>query len=346
MPKKKNDALFELKRQIKDNALKPLYLLFGEETFLRDLYCGRITAKIPDAGFEEFNHIKLEGNSVPLSEYDDAIESFPMMTDKKLILIKDSGIFEAPKEDVKTFWLEKFSRLADDTVIVFSESKVDKRSATYKAAAEAGMAVEFEYLSEADLVTWVGKQCLDAKVKIDKSNSYYLISLCDPGLNNLNNELKKLLTYCDKEILKSDIDRVVSKSLQVVIFELTDSIMAGDAKKALAVMADLKTNKEDVVNLLGLLFSAFEKMLHIKLMGYASMTEIMSAIGVKWPSIARKYIDGAKGFSEDALVNMVTRAADINMAIREGRVSEWTALEQYIIECIHFGQEKEDTKLF
>ena len=345
MPKKKNDAIFEMKRQIRDNELKPLYLLFGEETYLRDLYCERIAAKIPDAGFEEFNRIKLEGADLPLSEYDDAIESFPMMTDKRLILIKDSGIFKAPKDEVKKFWLEKFSRLADDTVIVFSEKDVDKRSATYKAAAKAGMAVEFEYLSEADLVTWVVKQCLDAKVKIDKSSAYYLISLCDPGLNNISNELNKLLTYCDKEILKSDIDRVVSKSLQVVVFELSDAIMTGNVKKALAVLTDLKTVKENAFTLLYLLYSTFDKMLHAKLMGRVSVQETAAAIGVS-PFIARKYIDGAKGFSEDALVKMATRVPEIDLSIKEGRVSDWTALEQYVTECIHFGQEKEDTKLF
>ena len=55
MPKKKNDALIALKRQIKDNALRPLYLLFGEETCLRDLDCGRVTEKSPDAGFEHLS---------------------------------------------------------------------------------------------------------------------------------------------------------------------------------------------------------------------------------------------------------------------------------------------------
>lgn len=345
MPKKKNEALFELKRQIKDNTLKPLYLLFGEETYLRDLYCGRIASKIPDAGFEEFNNIKLEGSDLPLSEYGSAIDSFPMMTDKKLILIKDSGIFSAPKEDIKKFWIEKFARLSDDTVIVFSEKDVDKRSATYKAAAKAGMAVEFEYLSEADLVTWVSKQCLDAKVKIDKSNAYYLISLCDPGLNNVNNELQKLLTYCDKEILKSDIDRVVSKSLQVIVFDLSNSIMTGNVKKALTVLTDLKTNGERAMSLLYPMYSTFDKMLHTKLMGRASIQEISAAIGVT-PYIARKYIDSAKGFSLGALVKMVTRVPEIDLAIKEGQTDEWTALERYVVECIHFGQEKEDTKLF
>ena len=56
-----------------------------------------------------------------------------MMTEKKLIHIKDSGIFqlksgkdEASTEEKKEFWTEKFKRISDDTVVIFDETSVDK----------------------------------------------------------------------------------------------------------------------------------------------------------------------------------------------------------------------------
>ena len=341
--KKKNDDLLKLKKQLKDGNLSPLYVFYGEEDFLRDMYVKRVTDCVPDGGFPEFNHIKLDGADVPFSEYDDAWESFPMMTDKKLIHIKDSGIFSSKRttggpstEEKKEFWTEKFKRIADDTVVVFDESGVDKRSALYKAAAKAGTVVEFSYLSDADLVTWVVKQCLNAKKRMSKENAYYLITLCDPGLNNINNELQKLLDFCGEEIYKSDIDRVVSKSMQVIVFELTDAIMAGNTGKAMATLTDLKTVRENAFTLLYLMFSTFEKMLHVKVMQGAAQGEIAAELGVA-PFIARKYIDGARGFSERSLVWMVRRVAEIDLAIKEGRVEDWAALEQYVMECIHMS---------
>ena len=342
MAKKSNDALIKLKKQIKDGNLSPLYIFYGEEDYLREMYVKRLTDCIPDGGFPEFNHIKIEGADVPFSEYDDAWESFPMMTDRKLIHIKNSGIFsskraktgEASTEDKKEFWTEKFRRIADDTVVVFEETSVDKRSALYKAAAKAGEVIEFDYLGEADLVTWVIKQCLNAKKKISKENAYYIITLCDRGLNSISRELDKLLDYCGEEIYKSDIDRVVSKSLQVVVFELTDAIMAGNTKKAMAVLSDMKTGKESAFTLLYLMLSTLEKMLHARLMYGAPRSEIAAALGTA-PFIAGKYIDGAEGFSEEALSNMVRRVAEIDLAIKEGQTDEWTALEQYVMECVH-----------
>ncbi len=344
MAKGKNKDLTELKKKLKEGKTSPLYLFYGEESFIRAIYVERVSALVPDGGFPEFNHITLNGSDIPFSEYDDAWESFPMMTEKKLIHIKDSGIFSlksgvssASTEEKKEFWSEKFKRLSDDTVVIFDESNVDKRSALYKAAAKAGECVEFAYLSEADAVTWVIKQCLDAKKRISKDNAYYLVTLCDKGLSNVNNELQKLIDFCGNEIYRSDIDRVVSKSMQVVAFRLTDAITERNANKAMSVLTDLKTAGESAFNLMYLMFSTFEKMLHAKLLQGASMGEIAARIGVS-PYIASKYIDGARGFSEDALVWMVRRIAEIDLAIKEGAIDEYGALEQYVTECIHFMQ--------
>lgn len=341
MAVKKSNDLLNLKKQLKEGKLSPLYVFCGDEAFLKDMYVKKVTECVPDGGFPEFNHIKLDGADIPFSDYDDAWESFPMMTDRKLIHIKDSGIFSSKKavggpstEEKKEFWSEKLQRISDDTVVIFDESSVDKRSSLFKTASKVGMTVEFAYLGDADLVTWVVKQCLDAKKRISKENAYYLITLCDPGLNNINNELQKLLDFCDEEIYRTDIDRVVSKSMQVIVFELTDAIMFGNTNKALSTLMDLKTVRENAFTLMYLMFSTFDKMLHAKLMQGASQAEIASKLGVA-PFIARKYMDGAKGFDENSLVWMVRRVAEIDLEIKEGRIGDWDALEQYVIECIN-----------
>ena len=71
-----------------------------------------------------------------------------------------------------------------------------------------------------------------------------------------------------------------------------------------------------------------------KLMQGASQGEIASAMGVA-PFIARKYMESAQGFSAEALKWMVRRVAEIDLEIKEGRVSDWSALEQYVMECVY-----------
>lgn len=346
MAVKKTDSLMELKKQIKENSIGSLYLFYGEEEYLKKVYTDKIKEQVPDGGLAEFNHIYLNG-SVPLSEYDDAWESFPMMVDRKLIIIKDSNIMKAKKgkdegeskETIKEFWLEKLNRLSDDTVVIFNEASVDKRSVIFKEISKKGTVVEFSYMSESELVTWVIGQCLNKKKKISKDVALYFVQRVDKGLNNLINELEKLYEYCDEEIYKTDIDRVVSKSLNVITFDLTDAIMANDANKAVAVLNDIRTlTKESSFAILYLMLSNFEKVLQIKLMSKKPVSEIASSMGMA-PFIVSKYMSMAKRFSEETLLKMVNRVASIDMEIKQGRTDEWTALYTYVTECLHYQNE-------
>lgn len=347
MAAKKGASLIELKRQIKENDIKPLYLFYGEEEFLKNMYIERIKELVPDGGLPDFNHIFLNG-SLPFSEYDAAWEEFPTMTDRKLIIIKNSGIMKSSRssdgdeaekhsgEENKKFWQEKLRHISDDAVVVFDETSVDKRSVIYKDIAKLGTVVEFDYMSDAECVSWVIKQCLDKKKKIKKSTAELLVSRVDPGLNNLNNELKKLFDFCGEEIYASDVDRVVAKSLQVITFDLTNAIMEGNSKKAVAVLNDVKSNSRDSsFAVLYLMFASFEKILHAKLLSGRNPAEIAAELGTA-PFIARKYMDSAKRFGVDALMNMVSRVAEIDLEIKEGKTDEWTALYEYVMECLHY----------
>jgi DNA polymerase-3 subunit delta len=295
-----------------------------------------ITEMVPDAGFPEFNHFKFEGPDIELSDYDDAWESFPMMSDKKLIIIRDSRIFKRATEEEKLFWQEKFSRISDDTVVIFNETEVDKRSVLFKAIQKAGLAVEFAYQSESDLITWVNRRALKAKIKMSKDCAAYLVGSIDPGLNNLSNEFDKLLSFCEGQITKSDIDRVVSKSMNIQIFDLTDAIMYHNGAAAMKVVNELRTSSESAFGILYLLEGSAEKILKTKLCGTKNRFEVSKIVGVA-PFVAEKYIKSADGFSTENLIRMITRVPEIDLEIKSGRCEQWAALEQYIAECIYYG---------
>lgn len=334
--KKKNPDLPELKRQIKENKLKPLYLFYGTETFLKETYIKAIRDAVPDNGFEEFNHITLKGPDVPLSEYDDAWESFPMMAEKKLLYISGSGIFKSATEEKKEFWKEKLSRCPDDMVVIFDEVSVDKRSVLYKALVKNGMAIEFETPDDNDLVTFVTGRCLRAHKKIRRENAQHIVMMCGDSLQSLVNELDKLFDYCDGEITRSDIDSVVSKSLSIRIFDLTDGIMAHDAKKAMNVLTEFRNGNESAFGVMYLIYSNVKKILQTKLTGSTDPKAVAAAIGGS-SFIAKKYIAGAAGFSEGALTRMVMRIPEIDYEIKQGKTDEWTALEQYVAEALYYN---------
>ena len=331
----KDNGFSELKKQIKDNSLKNIYLFFGDELFIKEIYIKKLREMLVDPSLEDFNFALLEGKNMNLDAVDDALESFPMMAEKKLVLIKNSGIFSKPKEEIKEFWQSRIKSLPDYVTLLFDEADIDKRSALYKSVQSAGHTVEFEYLEEADTIAWIEREARAAGKTITKENARYMVNICSDGLTAIRNELDKLISFCDNEITLSDIDRLVAKSFSVRVFELTDAIMAKDADKATTLLFDFKTVKESAFKTLHLLLGTFEKMLHAKLLlgEGATQNEIAEKLGLR-PFLVRKYLDSAKRFSEDYLTDRIMRVAEITFSIVEGAVDEWTALEQYVLESV------------
>lgn len=331
----KDDSFLTLKQQLKSKTTGNLYLFFGEETYIKNTYLKIMTDLVPDDGFGDFNRIYIDGKDADFDRIDDALNSFPMMSEKKLIVIKNSGIFKSPKEETKEFWLKQLDNLPDFVLVIFDEIEVDKRSATYKAVQKSGLCVEFQYMKDYEIAPWVMREVQKHGKKISKESAEFLVSMCDPGLENIKNELDKLCDYSENEIFKSDIEKVVAKPINVVIFELTDALMNKKRDHAMSILLRLKENRESAFNVLYLLSSTFDKMLQAKLLlddGYPYNT-ISTKMKLS-PFIAKKYIEGGKGFNRDFLVDRVCKTANFDMAIKQGEIDEWTALMQYVFESI------------
>lgn len=332
----KEDSFLKLKQQIKNNDIGNLYLFFGEEVFVKNMYLEKMKTFVPDGGFADFNYIFLDGKDSFGDKVDDALNSFPMMSEKKLVVIKNSGIFKKATEEVKEFWQERLSDIPDYVLLIFDEQEADKRSSLYKTVTKSGLAVEFSYMKDYEVSSWVMREVQKSGKRIAKDAADYLVAMCDPGIANVKNELLKLIDYSDEEIYKTDIDKVVSKPLSIVVFEITDALMEGNGDKVMSVVLKMKENKESAFTILYLLHGAFDKMLYSKLMldDGLSYDVITSRLGIA-PFIAKKYISGGKNFSLEFLEDRICKVSEIDLAIKQGEVDEWTALMQYVFECIN-----------
>ena len=324
------EQMTELKKQLAEGKLQKLYLFFGEETFLIDLNISRITELVPDMDFPEFNRIVLDGGESPLREIGESIEAFPMMTDRKLVVIKDSGAFRSKaSSELRDFYVEKINNLTDDTVLVFRETEVDRRSAVYKAAQKAGWTGEFTHLDDTDLITWVMREAKYLNRKISRENAAYLISLTDRGLQTLKNELLKLAGYTEDEITAPSISKIASRSLEARVFDFCDSIMEQDAGRALLLLDDLKTAKESPYGILYMLFSTFSKLLKAQILTQRNEPYGAFASALSVPAFSvKKYVEGSKKFSRSKLCGILMLCVELDLNIKRGNIGQWQAVEK------------------
>ncbi len=335
----KNDSFLKLKQQIKSATTGNLYLFYGEEVFIKDTYLKIMENLVPDDDFSDFNRIFLDGKDLTPEKIDDALDSFPVMAEKKLVVIKNSGIFktrDAESSNIsRDYWEERLKNIPDFVLLIFDEQEIDKRSVTYKSLSKNGMAVEFNFMSDYELVAWIVREAQKNGKKISKDSAEFLLSLCDPGISNLKNELDKLFGYCESEIYKSDIEKVVSKPISVVIFDITDALIKKDSKTVLNILLRLKENKTSAFNILYLLSSNFDKILHAKLLMENGATYDMVASKLKVaPFIAKKYIANSKEFNSEFLIDKISKTAEYDLKIKQGEIDDWSALMQFVFECM------------
>ena len=102
MAKKTDGSLEKLRQNLRDGKLRRVYLLFGEEAYLKEYYCKAIREQVLTGVMDDFNYIVLEGEKTDLDLLRTEIDTPPMLAEKKMILVKYSGIFKSASEAVKT----------------------------------------------------------------------------------------------------------------------------------------------------------------------------------------------------------------------------------------------------
>jgi len=256
--KKKDDSAQRLLReQIKNHDLQRLYVFHGEESYLKDFYKGEIEKQIGGSGFDEFNLIYLDGANMDEDAFNDAVESLPFGSEKKLVVIRDPEFSSWPAR-LKDALPEIFANLPEYLcmILLFQgiEYKPDKRQNLYKSIEKNGLAVEFSKAQGSELVKWLQRRFAANKKIIGPADCDYIIFLCGSLMTNLITEVDKISAYAKGDVIsRADIDAVASRVLEADVFDLTDCIMKGDYKKAISILRDLMEMKNEPVAVLAAL---------------------------------------------------------------------------------------------
>ena len=240
----------------------------------------------------EFNVITFDGKETSTETMLGVIESYPVMADTKLVIIKNSGIFKSVSEKDKDLWFELFKNPPEYAVIIFDEADIDGRSSLLKKIKETGTFTEFTYLDVPTLTIWIKGFLSKRGFSIEPDAVAELISRTGGAMGNAHNEMNKLMDFCGEGALITvkDISTVVAKSLQDKIFDMLDAVAAGKRDSAFSILADLKfLPNEDPAKITALLGNSVSGILKTKLLQKQGCQNIASELGVA-PFIARKYI--------------------------------------------------------
>ena len=131
----------------------------------------------------------------------------------------------------------------------------------YKAIEKNGTVIEFAELKLPELIQNIQKICTAYKVKIDNSTAKYFIENCGTNMQDLINEVRKLIEYVGENgvITNKEVDLLCIKQIDSVIFDLTDNLGKKDIAKAMQVLKELVYEKEPIQKILITLYNHFNQ---------------------------------------------------------------------------------------
>lgn len=320
----------KLAEEIKSGQLKQIYILYGEEAYLRNQYKEKLKKALLDGG-DAMNLHCFQGKDVKAGEIIDLAETMPFLAQRRVIVLENSGLFARGGEELAGY-LEAPS---DTAYFVFVESTVDKRSKLYKAAAAKGRAIEFKAQDEATLKRWIMGFLKRENKNITERDLNLFLDKTGSDMENIRGELEKLLCYCmERDVITArDIEAVCTRQVTGQIFDMVSAVAERRQQTAMELYYDLLSLKEPPMRILFLIARQFNLLLQVKELKNKGLDA--NTIGEKTGLagfIARKYIAQAAKFKETDLRQALADCVEAEEAVKTGRMNDIMSVELLIVK--------------
>ncbi|MBQ9550811.1 MAG: DNA polymerase III subunit delta [Lachnospiraceae bacterium] len=322
-----------IKEDIKNESFRRLYLIYGSESYLANLNKKKLSDAVvpPD---DTMNRTVFYGKDIRVRDIIGLSETLPFMSSRRLILIEDSGFFKKAPSDADEL-LEYMGHIPEETVIIFSETDVDKRGKLFKAVGKYGTAVLCEEQKEDALAGWIGSYLSGSGKKIRKSTAALLLERTGNDMYTLKNEMDKLISFSGDrdEITEDDIDKACVLNLRASVFAMIDDITALRQKKALERYYELVLLREAPMKILILITRQFNLLLLAKELSAEKKNYKELAGIMKIPEFSvRKYVSAAGRLSKQRILSAVRDCVQTDNDIKKGLINDRIGTELLIMK--------------
>ena len=316
---------------IKTGQFQNIYLLYGEEAYLKRQYKEKLLKAMVTEG-DTMNFSAYEGKDIVQGELIDLAETLPFC--------RAQGYFSGGQwlflgnsvEELAAYIPE----VAESTCFIFVESEVDKRNKLYKQVKKSGRIVCFERQNDEILMRWVGGRLKKEGKAMTRAAYQRFITKTGNDMENIDRELEKLICYCmDRETIEEEqVEAICVEQTENKIFEMINAISEKRQKQALDLYYDLLTLKEPPMRILFLILRQFQKLMLIKeLSGQgADSRTIASKAGM--PEFAvRKNQRMAGNFTMQQIREAIEDGVEFEESVKSGRMNDRIAVELLIVKC-------------
>lgn len=322
----------ELERSLNEGKIQPLYLLSGPERYLRDAAARAITnAALANTLLREFNDVSFSLLSDDVQAAIAAAEQLPMMSDRRVVRIRDFSRLLEAQEDVLIAYVVN---PVPSTAVIFIADELDKRKKATKTLLDRCTVVDFSPLKDAEAKTWVMKRLKELKTEADGQVINEIVRLVGTDVQTLFMELDKLASGAADtgRITLPLVEELIGRSRELANWDLTDQLLAGNRKKALETLHRLLEDDAEPLMLLGLIGSNYRKLaLGKQVLMHKGESQVFKYVYVQ-PFKQREYLNALRRADAAKLAHAIQLIADVDLAIKTSQATPRLQMEMLVCE--------------
>lgn len=333
-----------------------IYVLYGEDTYTRQRALERMKARLGDPALASLNTTLLEGDKLTLGALQNACDTLPFLTEKRLVVVRNLlGRFEPPRREGSAGEGAEASRLkgnkdkelAEDlqdylpkvpptTALVFLEDRFSPENPLFPLINSLPHFLkEFSPPQGEELYRWIKEQVEDEGGQISPEATVTLAAFMGNNLQALSLEVSKLVSYTGgtRPIQEADVHLLVDAVQEATVFQLADAMAARNRKRALETLHILLNRGVNANYILVMIARQFRILLEMKELVSSGVApaQIQSKLGLH-PFVAQKAQDQARAFSLERLEGIYKQLLALDAAIKQGRIEPETALDILVAE--------------
>lgn len=328
------DSVRLLEQQIGSGEFQRVYLLYGDQAYLRLQNRDKITdAALP--GGRGMNYSYFTGAGFTTEEVIDIAQTLPFFADRRVIVIENSWLFEKTGEALDPI-TDFISRVPETTVLIFSQEEVNRTTKLYKAVSRNGFVLPCTEPDERLCRKLLTDRCKKAGLTLTDEAFSLLSEYAGSDLMNAVNETDKVIGYClgRTEITMQDVRAVCSERIQDSIFDLIASVMRGDADTSFALYYKMLLLQTPPQQILALMIRQLNQLLEVgELIRQGKPDqEIASVTGLNFYVLTKRIRPLLRGHTLRGLMDALQRCVQADYEYKRGKIGDRLAVEVLIAE--------------
>lgn len=235
---------------------QPVYVLAGDERFLKLQALGRLQEIVLGQGADDFARSAYSGEQVDFATVNDELATLPFLAPRRLVIVQEADPFITRFRDNLE---DYFERPSPSGTLVLDVKSWKSNTRLAKLLPDAGL-IECS-LPERDaglrwVRNWLPRRAGEVHgKKLGKEAADLLVELKGTDLGVLDQELAKLATFVgsEAEITRQVVDRLVGHSREEDVWQMFDAIASGQKARALTMLHHLIDQGQEPIGLLGAL---------------------------------------------------------------------------------------------